>query len=117
MRSSLVATDSGAWSVIQQWFPFHDLLNSSLPGVTRLLIGLALAFAAVIDASAEEGNPLSYLTSNEVWFPHRDFPKLTTPQWVGDPEVECVVTLAIDDMRDTAKYEAYLRPILQRLKQ
>ena len=54
--------------------------------------------------------------SNEVWFPYQDFPKLLTPQWVGEEGVECVVVLAIDDMREPAKYEAYLRPILQRLK-
>ena len=42
--------------------------------------------------------------------------KLTTPQWVGEPDVDAVVILSIDDMRDTAKYEAFLRPILERLK-
>ena len=80
-----------------------------------------LAFLAVLSvnvlALAGDGNRLSYLDSNEVWYPHKDFPKLITPQWVGAEGVECVVVLAIDDMRDTAKYEAYLRPILQRLKQ
>jgi putative membrane-bound dehydrogenase-like protein len=45
-----------------------------------------------------------------------DFPKLTTPQWVGEAGVDAVVVLAIDDMRDSAKYESYLRPILERLK-
>lgn len=117
MRFNLVAADSEAQLVTRRRFHGHDLLIVLLPSVAGLLIGLAAVFAVVMEASAEEGNPLSYSTSNEVWFPHRDFPKLTTPQWVGDPEVECVVTLAIDDMRDTAKYEAYLRPILQRLKQ
>ena len=68
-------------------------------------------------SQAGDANRLSYVDSNEVWFPHKEFPKLTTPQWVGEEGVDCVVTLAIDDMRDTAKYEAYLRPILQRLKQ
>ncbi|MEZ6077822.1 MAG: hypothetical protein R3C56_19760 [Pirellulaceae bacterium] len=43
---------------------------------------------------------------------HTAFPKLTTPQWVGEPGVEAVVVLGIDDMQDSAKYEAYLRPIL-----
>ena len=43
-------------------------------------------------------------------------PKLTTPQWVGDAEVEAVVILSIDDMRETDKYEEFLRPILDRLK-
>src|SRR5439155_1501607 len=46
-----------------------------------------------------------------------DFPKLTTPQWVGEPGVEAVVILAIDDMREPQKYETVLRPILERLKQ
>jgi putative membrane-bound dehydrogenase-like protein len=41
---------------------------------------------------------------------------LTTPQWVGEPGVEAVVVLAIDDMRDPAVYEKYLRPVLDRLK-
>ena len=59
----------------------------------------------------------SRLDASEIWYPHKNYPKLTTPQWVGDEGVDCVVTLAIDDMRDPAKYEAYLRPILQRLKQ
>ena len=50
------------------------------------------------------------------YYPHAVFPKLTTPQWIGEPDVDAVVTLGIDDMRDTAKYESYLRPILNRLK-
>jgi putative membrane-bound dehydrogenase-like protein len=50
------------------------------------------------------------------YHPRRDSPKLTTPRWIGEPGVEAVVVLAIDDMRDPAKYEAYLRPILNRLK-
>ena len=62
-------------------------------------------------------NPHGYLAEfSEPYYPHVDFPKLTTPQWVGESGVDAVVTLAIDDMRDTAKYEAYLRPILERLK-
>ena len=83
----------------------------------RYLFTFLACFAANVLVLAGDGNRLSYLDSNEVWYPHKDFPKLITPQWVGEEGVECVVTLAIDDMRDTAKYEAYLRPILQRLKQ
>src|SRR5690606_20990099 len=41
----------------------------------------------------------------------------TTPMWVGEEGVEAVVILSIDDMSDPAKYEAYLRPILDRLKE
>ncbi|MBC8115180.1 MAG: hypothetical protein H7062_12420, partial [Candidatus Saccharimonas sp.] len=83
----------------------------------RYLFAFLAFFAANVLVLAGDGNRLSYLDSNEVWYPHKDFPKLITPQWVGEEGVECVVTFAIDDMRDPAKYEAYLRPILQRLKQ
>lgn len=89
--------------------PVFTRLHLMVCGICTLLL-----FGAAV---AGEGNSLSYLTSNEVWHPHKDFPKFVTPQWVGDDGVDCVVTLAIDDMRDPAKYEAYLRPILQRLKQ
>ena len=44
-------------------------------------------------------------------------PRLATPQWVGEPDVEAVVILSIDDMREAGKYESFLRPILNRLKQ
>ncbi|MEN9573403.1 MAG: hypothetical protein RL514_1258 [Verrucomicrobiota bacterium] len=62
-------------------------------------------------------NRLAYLDEDNPFYPHRDFPKLTTPQWVGEPGVEAVVILAIDDMRESKKYETFLRPILDRLKQ
>lgn len=61
-------------------------------------------------------NRLAYLDEENPFYPHRDFPKLISPQWVGEPGVEAVVILAIDDMRDSKKYEAFLRPILDRLK-
>ena len=79
-------------------------------------VSLALTFVAAIVAAAD-GNRLAYLDGPlDPYYPHREFPKLITPQWVGEEGVECVVTLAIDDMRDSAKYEAFLRPILERLK-
>jgi putative membrane-bound dehydrogenase-like protein len=65
----------------------------------------------------DESNRLAYLDECNPWYPHKDFPKLITPQWVGEDGVEAVIVLAIDDMRDPAKYEQYLRPILNRLKQ
>ena len=68
-------------------------------------------------AAPPDGNRLAYLDEVNPYYPHRDFPKLTTPQWVGEPGVEAVVVLAIDDMRDPAQYETVLRPILNRLKQ
>ena len=65
---------------------------------------------------ATPGNRLAYLDDFEPYYPHAKFPKLTTPQWVGEPDVDAVVILAIDDMRDPKKYENFLRPILNRLK-
>src|SRR6187455_589397 len=77
---------------------------------------LALLCLPAIDAAAD-GNRLAYLDGPlDPYYPHRDFPKLITPQWIGEEGVECVVTLAIDDMRESAKYETFLRPILNRLK-
>jgi len=64
-----------------------------------------------------DGEFRTYLDPFNPYYPHRDFPKLITPQWVGEPGVEAVVVLAIDDMRDPGRYELYLRPILNRLKQ
>lgn len=81
------------------------------------LLGLLLLTAAS-SLLAADANRLTYLDEPcDPYYPHRNFPKLTTPQWVGEEGVECVVVLAIDDMRDPEKYEQYLRPILDRLKQ
>lgn len=74
-----------------------------------------LFFCAV--ACAGENGPARHIDRSSPWYPRKDDLRLTTPQWVGSEGVEAVVVLAIDDMRDTAKYEQYLRPILDRLKQ
>src|SRR5690242_10573774 len=81
--------------------------------VTVLLL-LPCPFAV---AKPGEGNRLTYLDGNDPYYVSRTFSKLITPQWVGEDGVEAVVILAIDDMRDPAKYETVLRPILNRLKQ
>ncbi len=60
---------------------------------------------------------LVHLDSNDPYYVHRGFPKLTTPQWVGERGVDAVVVLAIDDMTDnTARYAAFLKPIVDRLR-
>ncbi len=83
-----------------------------------LLATCSLAVAAQLFADqAADGNRLTYLDADEPYYVSREFPKLTTPQWVGEEGVEAVVVLAIDDMRGHEKWEAYLRPILDRLKQ
>ncbi len=64
-----------------------------------------------------DGNRLAYLDSNDPYYVHRAFPKLITPQWVGEEGAQAVVVLAVDDMNDnSAKYEAFLRPIIDRLE-
>ena len=56
------------------------------------------------------------LDENDPFYVDHTFPKLTTPQWIGDQATDAVIVLAIDDMREPQKYEAFLRPIIERLK-
>ena len=67
----------------------------------------------VVAANPQAGSAQPYL---DPYYPHRNFPKLITPQWVGEDGVEAVVILAIDDMKNPKGYEAFLRPILRRLQ-
>src|SRR5947207_1901300 len=83
--------------------------------LTLLCLLLPLAIPARLPAA--DANRLTYLDELNPYYPHRTFPKLITPQWVGEPGVEAVVILAIDDMREPERYETFLRPILRRLQQ
>jgi putative membrane-bound dehydrogenase-like protein len=74
---------------------------------------LVLGILLVTTAHAERPDDILVV---DPYAPHKNYPKLITPQWVGEPGVEAVVVLAIDDMHDPNKYEAFLRPILDRLK-
>jgi putative membrane-bound dehydrogenase-like protein len=81
---------------------------------------LVLAAAATL-ALAGDSNRLDYLDGGDPFYVSRAFPKLITPQWVGDDGVEAVVILAIDDLKEDKpgeheKWEVFLRPILERLK-
>ena len=86
-----------------------------------LLFWVATAVGAeeepVAGARSSSANALTYLDSSDPFYVNQSFPKLTTPQWVGEPGVDAVVILAVDDMTDSGKYETFLRPILNRLKQ
>src|SRR6185312_4280535 len=88
----------------------------TLPRSVALLLILAskLSPGFAVETNA---NRLAYLDSEEPFYVGVDFPRLTTPQWVGERGVEAVVILSIDDMREPQKYETVLRPILNRLKQ
>ena len=81
----------------------------------RLLLLSLLASCAGVNA---QGNRLAYLDapSPDPYYVGPGFAKLTTPRWVGEEGVEAVAILSIDDMRDPAGYENYLRPIIDRLK-
>ena len=69
--------------------------------------GLAwLGFVLLVTAptpGADPGNRLSYLDEFcDPYYAGLDTAKLVTPQWIGEPDVEAVVVLSIDDMRDPA---------------
>lgn len=88
------------------------------PRVKILILCLVCGFLRVAEAAPSvEGNRLTYLNQNDPFYVHLGFPKLTTPQWIGEPGVVAAVILAIDDLREPKKYETVLRPILNRLKQ
>src|SRR6266581_4184456 len=90
-------------------------LQMALLGGSVFLLGPSSAQPAADSHSG--GNRLTYLDENDPFYVSLAFPKLTTPQWIGEAGVEAVVILAIDDLRETPKYETVLRPILERLKQ
>ena len=69
-------------------------------------------------AFAADGNRLAYLDDDSPFWPTAKSPKFITPQWIGEPGVEAAVILSIDDLRgDPVKWETYVRPVLERLKQ
>jgi len=87
-----------------------------------LLLGFGLWFWAGFGVDAQgtdqngSGNRLVYLDEADPFYPDAHFPKLITPQWVGETNVDAVVILAIDDMNSPDRWEKFLRPILERLK-
>ncbi len=81
-----------------------------------LLAALLIPFGlSAVDAA--DANRLRSLAGVDPYYPGLATARLTTPQWIGEDGVEAVVVLAIDDMRGHERWEAYLRPILERLKQ
>ena len=70
----------------------------------RTVSALAILLCLLGQVSAD-GNRLAYLDHLDPYYVSTSFPKLITPQWVGEEGVDCVIVLAIDDMRDVSKYE------------
>lgn len=83
----------------------------------RLTAVCLLLLPQLAVAQPGKGNRLAYLDEVDPYYPSHTFPKLTTPMWVGDKDVEAVVILGIDDMKNPKQYETFLRPILRRLKE
>jgi peptidoglycan/xylan/chitin deacetylase (PgdA/CDA1 family) len=78
---------------------------------------LLLLLASPGTLASDTGNRLTHLDEfADPYYVGLDSPRLVTPQWVGQPAVDAVLVLAIDDMREAEKYESFLRPILERLK-
>src|SRR5262245_40120169 len=102
------------------WLGYHqpNTIASWSPIMrTFSLAVFALLFIPPVGAAQPgKGNRLAYLDEVDPYYPSHTFPKLTTPMWVGDKDVEAVVILGIDDMKDPKQYEKFLRPILNRLK-
>ncbi len=82
----------------------------------HLLIAWGVLLGLAGELRSADANRLTYLDGTDPFAVGVHFPKLTTPQWIGEPGVDVVVTLGIDDMSQSAKYEQFLRPILDRLK-
>ncbi|WP_339733373.1 PVC-type heme-binding CxxCH protein [uncultured Gimesia sp.] len=100
--------------------PESGSTNRGYKLLALLLSSLSCCFASTLTAAEQPsnaGNRLVYLDQDDPYYVSQNFPKLVTPQWYGDTKVKAVCVLAIDDMRDIQKYEAYLRPILERLKE
>ena len=83
--------------------------------LARLCAAIAVFFICPDNSQAEDR--LTLVETTSPYYPNLRHAKFTTPQWVDEDGVDAVIVLAIDDMRDPAKYEQYLRPIVQRLKQ
>jgi putative membrane-bound dehydrogenase-like protein len=85
--------------------------------VRFVLFALAWTAGSGVILAGQQASRFAWLDESDPFSVGRDSARLTTPQWFGEKEVEAVIILAIDDMRDPQKYETYLRPILNRLRQ
>ena len=49
---------------------------------------LSFLMWAALAANPIDGNRLAYLDGHDIYYPHTKFPKLITPQWVGEDGVD-----------------------------
>src|SRR5262245_33760558 len=98
-----IAITANLWAALcsQRWTstPWHHIVPPSPPAWSSRTLGITSAVPVSIALAAPptksvDGNRLAYLDELNPWYPHRDFPRLTTPQWVGEDGVEAVVILS-----------------------
>ena len=63
-----------------------------IAAMKRLQLLTALLLLAPAMAHAADGNRLAYLDESNPYYVSRTFPKLITPQWVGEDGVEAIFT-------------------------
>src|SRR4030095_13320855 len=95
-----------SWPDLPRSFPSEAIFSSLMdPSRTWLLAMIIASFLSpwngLAQPSRSAANRLVYLDENDPFYVHDQFPKLTTPQWIGEPGVDAVVILAVDDMRAT----------------
>ena len=93
---------------------------------------LFVLLATLLGAFASgAGSRLAYLAEDDPYYPNGEFPKFTTPMWVGEEGVDAVIALTIDDMcrpfpqgrpkglpvyaRQPRVYLNFLQPVVDRL--
>ena len=82
-----------------------------------IAISTLLTLVIATCAAAGDANRMVYLDGRcDPYYPDQATPRLITPQWIDVEGVEAVVVLNIADLSDVPKYEAFLRPIIDRLK-
>jgi hypothetical protein len=66
-------------------------------------LAICAVFVSVAWADTR-GNRLTYLNVDSPYYVSGEFPKLTTPMWVGEAEVELAVVPSIDDLREVESH-------------
>ena len=87
--------------------------------VKQLAVVPFALLAAALSLDASPANRLCYLDGASPFHVDADFPKLTTPMWIGEEGVESAIILSIDDLNQDrmTHYRDYLEPILKRLEE
>jgi len=82
------------------------LLPAILLFLPRAALGAAPGDPAPEPAaeSPVDGNRLAYLDAPcDPYYPHRGLARPATPQWVGEPGVDAVVVLSIDELKSWSR--------------